>query len=199
MRCAAFLILVTLSACSVVSRQRAVALDPPALTPPRITRLVVSSVVRPPWPEFVTNTVTLAWTEPTNSELAIAFYRVYFGTNSGTYYQSFDTAQPTNQTSVTFIRSRFTMGYFVAVAVTSDGIESLPSNEVCWPTGFLPTTVTLSIPGPLPAPVYASPDLTTSAWTLLTNAVTTNLTVPINFAVPAQFFKSDRLIEIKAP
>lgn len=158
------------------------------------------SIVRPPWPEIVTNTLTLAWQEPINSDLPVAFYRLYLGTNSGTYFASFNTSQPTNQTTITFTRSRFTQVYIVAVSVTADGIESLPSNEVDWPSPVnIVSNVVLVLSGPFPAPIYTRDSLTSGSWQFFTNAVDTNTIVPVDQTVTAKFFTSDRVIYIKTP
>lgn len=67
-----------------------------------------------------------------------ASYRLYYGSGPGQYTNSFNF--PTNFATIA-IPGRGVKYYFVAVAVSTNGLESLPSTEVSY-----------TAPAPLPAP-----------------------------------------------
>lgn len=86
---------------------------------------------------FTGPSVQLSW--DTSPDTNVVGYAIYAGTNTSIYYLRHDagltySVRITNLTSTTW--------YFVATAYTSEGLESLPSNEV---SGNLPLIATGSV------------------------------------------------------
>lgn len=88
--------------------------------------------------------VSFAWTSVTN----VGAYRLYYGGQSGVY---------TNQTVVlgtnfvtVSLSARGVPFYFVATSIATNGLESIPSNEV-----------TYAAPTPLPSPTLQQPVIVT--------------------------------------
>ncbi|MCL5097829.1 MAG: Ig-like domain-containing protein [Candidatus Omnitrophica bacterium] len=77
---------------------------------------------------FGTQSVTLAWDE--NTELDLAGYNLYYGTSSGNYTFSSSVGNVT-QTTVAGLEEGLTY-YFVVTAYNTSGLESDPSNEVMY-------------------------------------------------------------------
>jgi hypothetical protein len=97
--------------------------------------------------------VTLAW-DP-SPDAWVAGYALHHGTASGNYTVHLDVG---NSTSVTV--SNLTPGvtyYFVATAYTSDGLESLPSNEVSYLVPFTNNLPTIALISPVSGDSYTSP------------------------------------------
>lgn len=88
-----------------------------------------------------TNFVSLAWNPA--SDQAVTGYKLYYGTNSGVYFESMDVGAVTSAvvSLVSFVDSD-TEWFFAATAYDSTGLESPFSNEAHWPayppiiTGF---------------------------------------------------------------
>jgi len=76
--------------------------------------------------------VQLKW--DASSDLTVTGYRIYWGTNSGSYLQSLDVG--TNTTARVANLDEGVMHYFAATAYDSIGIESPFSNEASTITGF---------------------------------------------------------------
>ncbi|MCW5553641.1 MAG: fibronectin type III domain-containing protein [Verrucomicrobiae bacterium] len=72
--------------------------------------------------------LTLQWDPSTSSN--VVGYAVYYGTNSGSYVARVDAGGQTTVSINSLIES--TTYYFVAVAYTDYGVESLPSTELAY-------------------------------------------------------------------
>ena len=76
---------------------------------------------------LLADTVELTWNQ--NPESNIAGYRVYWGTESGTYTESLEVVQVGAKVeNLDFIKSGGY--YFVVTAFNTEGLESLPSDEL---------------------------------------------------------------------
>lgn len=80
--------------------------------------------------------ITLQW-DPSPSSNVLG-YAVYYGTISGEYTARVDAGSQTTVSIGGLIES--TTYYFVAVAYTDYGVESLPSNELAYTVPKIPTT-----------------------------------------------------------
>jgi len=105
--------------------------------------------------------VPLAW-DP-SPDANVLGYAIYYGTNSGNY----QTRVPVGNATNTVLSNLTNVGtyYFVAVAYTAEGVESLPSNEVSY-------TVNSGTPPITPLVTIVTPD---PATTLVTTNSTVNL------------------------
>lgn len=77
--------------------------------------------------------VTLAWDPSPDPD--VTGYAIYYGTNSGNYTTRVDVGCQTNATVE--IPANGATYYFAATAYTSDGVESLPSNEVSFRPSYV--------------------------------------------------------------
>lgn len=102
----------------------------PPLPPMPIVSESASTVIIPH-----TITLTLMWDYPTDM-VGIVGFRLYLGTNSGSYFQSFSVGL-TNMASITFNHNAGEVNYFVATSIDGQDLESLPSNEVFWPAATI--------------------------------------------------------------
>ena len=73
--------------------------------------------------------VQLAW-DP-SPDANVTGYKIYYGTNSGSYQIIVDVGNVTN-TTITLTNYAPITTYFIATAYTVEGVESLPSNEVSY-------------------------------------------------------------------
>jgi Fibronectin type III domain len=86
--------------------------------------------------------VTLGWIASTSRQTT--GYAVYYGTSSGSYDYRIDSGTNTSATA-TNLQAGPTY-YFVVVSVDADGVESMPSNEVHYPTlGTPPAFTSISL------------------------------------------------------
>ncbi len=79
--------------------------------------------------------ITLQWDPSTSSN--VVGYAVYYGTNSGSYTARVDAGDQTTVLINELIES--TTYYFVAVAYTDYGVESLPSSELAYTVPSIPS------------------------------------------------------------
>lgn len=171
----------------------------PAPPQPLLISPILLEAIAPPNRIF-TNTLTLEWQEP--NDPTVTFYRLYHGTNTGTYYEAFDTLARTNRITVTVTRSWGTRHFFVAVSATTNDFESLPSNEVMWPgfsTNVPVTNIVLVVPGPFPAAIYTRTSLMAGQWQFFTNVTATNTVLPIDTTIQSRFFTGDRPMSVTLP
>ena len=84
--------------------------------------------------------VTLAW-DP-SPDPSVVGYAVHYGTNSGKYQTRADVGNQTNATI--HLPTNGTTFFFVALAYTVDGVESLPSNEVSYAPPAISTNQTIA-------------------------------------------------------
>ena len=84
--------------------------------------------------------VTLAW-DP-SPDTNVVGYAVQYGTNSGNYQTRVDAGNQTNATIQ--LPTNGTTFFFVAIAYTVDGVESLPSNEVSYSPSATSTNQTIT-------------------------------------------------------
>lgn len=82
------------------------------------------------------STITLVW-DPSPSA-TVAGYAVYYGNMSGEHPNRIDAG---NQTNLTFQAADDAASFFVVTAYTSDGLESLPSNEVVYRPVIAPAEI----------------------------------------------------------
>ena len=71
---------------------------------------------------------TLVWNMVTDS--SVCSIKIYDGTNSHAYFEC--RTLPNNTNRVTITNLTYRLYFFAATCVTSNSIESLPSNEVYW-------------------------------------------------------------------
>ena len=71
-----------------------------------------------------TNTLTFAWNA--SPDAGVAFYRLHWGTNSGSYQRSLDATNLTQTVTNFFLGTNF----LAVTALSAQGLESDPSNEI---------------------------------------------------------------------
>ena len=102
--------------------------------------------------------VVLAW-DP-SPDTNVVGYAVQYGTNSGSYQTRVDVANQTNATIQ--LPTTGTTFFFVAIAYTVDGVESLPSNEVSYSPSATSTNQTITF-GALAAKTFGEAAFSLSA------------------------------------
>jgi hypothetical protein len=120
-----------------------------------------SSIVAPP-PQVNGGRVTLSWLP---SPDVVAGYRVYYGTNSGSYNNAQTVGNLTN--AVVSGLAEWQTYYFVVVAYASNGLESVFSNET---NAYVYPKVDI-VPTAFTARVKSRPN-TTNVWSVSTDLVT---------------------------
>ena len=76
-----------------------------------------------------THNVTLAWNASTPTSEGISFYRLFYGTESGSYDQSVDIS---SGTAATLTDLEYNQDYFIAVKAYTPNSESAFSDELTW-------------------------------------------------------------------
>ncbi len=102
--------------------------------------------------------VVLAW-DP-SPDTNVVGYAVQYGTNSGSHQTRVDVANQTNATIQ--LPTTGTTFFFVAIAYTVDGVESLPSNEVSYSPSATSTNQTITF-GALAAKTFGEAAFSLSA------------------------------------
>lgn len=128
-----------------------------SLTPPAL-----SSVQAAP-PQTGTRSVTLGWGRSTDPN--VNAYRIYFGTNSALASGAATVGNVTNVTIGSLLE--WSTYYFSAVAIATNGMESLPSNQL---SVFINPVVTIT-PIAFAARVVGRPG-STNVWSVSTNLTT---------------------------
>lgn len=158
---------------------------PVPLLPIKLAQVVVPRTV----------SLTLEWDYPTNMAGIVGF-RVYNGTNSGTYFNSWDTDGITNQCRVIITRLPRQVDYLTVTSILTGGTETLPAQEVSWPVPFVPKFPDIFIlrwPG-TQATIHSS-SAVTGPWTNMGTFTGTNLVVTNNRS--GQFYKGDVYLRIE--
>ena len=113
--------------------------------------------------------VVLAW-DP-SPDTNVVGYAVQYGTNSGSYQTRVDVANQTNATIQ--LPTNGNTFFFVAIAYTVDGVESLPSNEVSYSPAATSTNQTITF-GALATKTFGAAAFSLSA--------TASSGLPVNFS-----------------
>jgi hypothetical protein len=123
--------------------------------------------------------VTLAW--QANAETNVAGYILYHGPAPGFYTSSNNISGRTN-TSAVWSNLPPGRSFWAVTAYEPAGIESLPSNEVCWTNrAFAPTGLRILN---LSASLQAAPDLG-GPWAMLQT-----VTVPLEATSEQRFYRA---------
>lgn len=100
-----------------------------------VSLIVAASIVaQVPPPSNPVPSVTVAWDPPAMPLSALSGYDLYYGTMSGSYNSVQHVAGGTTTNStIQFVRQTNAVTYFiVCLSVATNGIRSVPSNEITW-------------------------------------------------------------------